>query len=373
MVNAQATVANTSNNVTSSSYLGSGTGTTNNLDVLFKRNAISAGRLATTFTTFGLNSVAMPSSVSFGVNAGQFSSGVGSNTYIGQNAGKGQSSSILNSGIYNTFLGFQSGAINSSGSSNTFLGSLSGGSNSTGANNTYIGFNSGSSNSTSNNNVQIGYYSGEFNNGNNNVFIGTQSAGESSGASNCVVIGQNAGYFLNQSNKLIIDYVDNTQINNNPQPLIWGDFSADQLKFNGKVGIGGNSTTGFGNYPTTASGVNVSNYQLFVKGGILTEEVRVSLASSWADYVFNKDYKLKPLSEVEKFIKENGHLPNVPSAAQVKDEGIEIGNMATIQQEKIEELTLYIIEQSKEIEKLKTQVKEIEDLKKLLTTIMNKK
>ncbi|MBC8644628.1 hypothetical protein H9W95_12920 [Flavobacterium lindanitolerans] len=63
------------------------------------------------------------------------------------------------------------------------------------------------------------------------------------------------------------------------------------------------------------------------------------------------------MAEVETFIKENGHLPNVPSAAKVAEEGLELGEMAKIQQEKIEELTLYLIEQNKKIEELTKQVK----------------
>lgn len=133
----------------------------------------------------------------------------------------------------------------------------------------------------------------------------------------------------------------------------------------GKVGIG----TGESVLPTTAGGVNISGYKLFVTGGILTEEVRVSLANTWADYVFNNEYQLKPLAEVEDFIKKYGHLPNVPSAARVKEEGLELGNIAVIQQEKIEELTLYIIEQNKVNEK---QSKEIEELKELVNKLINK-
>lgn len=121
-------------------------------------------------------------------------------------------------------------------------------------------------------------------------------------------------------------------------------------KISGKVGIG-NVTS----FPTNTL---YTNYNLFVKGGILTDEVRVALSSggTWADYVFAKDYNLKPLSEVEAFIAKNKHLPNVPSAAQVKEEGINIGDMARIQQEKIEELTLYIIEQNKRIEALEAKM-----------------
>ena len=137
-----------------------------------------------------------------------------------------------------------------------------------------------------------------------------------------------------------------------------------KVKSNGKVGIGT-----FNTFPTTAGSISLSNYKLFVKGGILTEEVRISLQSTWADYVFNKDYKLMPLNKVEDFIQKNGHLQNVPSAKEVKENGIELGEMAKIQQEKIEELTLYIIEQNKTNEK---QTKEIEELKVLVKTLIEK-
>lgn len=129
-------------------------------------------------------------------------------------------------------------------------------------------------------------------------------------------------------------------------------------KISGQVSIGGTIPTVLGAFPITASG-SVSNYNLFVKGGILTDEVKVALNSTWADYVFAKNYTLKPLSEVEQFINTNGHLQNVPSAKQVKEEGINVGDMAKIQLEKIEELTLYIIALNK---KLEEQDKKIEVL-----------
>ncbi len=95
-------------------------------------------------------------------------------------------------------------------------------------------------------------------------------------------------------------------------------------------------------------------YKLFVKKGIRTEKVKVELAAGiWADYVFKEGYDLKPLEEVEEFINTNGHLPNVPSAAQVETEGVNLGEMDAKLLEKIEELTLYVIELKKEINELK--------------------
>lgn len=124
---------------------------------------------------------------------------------------------------------------------------------------------------------------------------------------------------------------------------------AMKIRNDGRVGIG------VLNFPVQEY---ANNYKLFVTGGILTDELRVFLSTnySWADYVFAKDYDLKPLSEVEKFIDENGHLPNVPSATQVKEEGINVADMARIQQEKIEELMLYIIQQNKRIEALEAKL-----------------
>jgi hypothetical protein len=121
-----------------------------------------------------------------------------------------------------------------------------------------------------------------------------------------------------------------------------------------KVGIG----LGNNNFPTMAGTANVSTYKLFVEGGILTEEVRVALKSTWADYVFKKDYELKSIPELETFIAENGHLPNVPKAAVVEADGINVAEMATIQMEKIEELTLYIIDLHKKVEALEVKLQD---------------
>lgn len=333
------------NNATATSFIGTtAANPAIGQDVNFKRAGVTAGLLNTTKTSFGVNSLSMPNSVSLGVSAGQFSSGTGSNVYIGQNAGKGISGTTLNSGSNNTFLGSSSGRSNSSGNANTFLGGTSGNASYSGSGNTFVGYASGENNDSGNNNVYIGNYAGGENSGANNLFLGSQSGGEALGSNN-ILIGTNAGYFMNDNNKLIIDYVDNSVINNANNPLIWGDFASDQLKFQGKVGIGGNTSTAFGNFPTYSGGVSLTNYNLFVKGGILTDEVRVS--TTWADYVFAKEYKLPSLNEVEKHIQEKGHLINVPSAKQVEQDGIELGEMAKIQQEKIEELTLYIIEQNK--------------------------
>ena len=91
--------------------------------------------------------------------------------------------------------------------------------------------------------------------------------------------------------------------------------------------------------------------KLDVNGTVRATEIIVE--SGWADYVFNDDYKLPSLNEVEKFIQQNHHLPNMPSAKEVKEKGLYVGDTQRRMMEKIEELTLYVIEMKKEIEMLK--------------------
>ncbi|TKG91592.1 hypothetical protein EYV94_21445 [Puteibacter caeruleilacunae] len=108
-------------------------------------------------------------------------------------------------------------------------------------------------------------------------------------------------------------------------------------KFAGNVGIG-----------TAPS----SEYALAAKGTIRAKEIKVD-SEVWADYVFDKDYKLLSIEQVANFINENGHLPNIPKAKTVKEEGISVGDMNAKLLEKIEELTLYVIKLKKEVEGLK--------------------
>jgi sugar lactone lactonase YvrE len=97
------------------------------------------------------------------------------------------------------------------------------------------------------------------------------------------------------------------------------------------------------------------NYKLSVNGSIRSKEVVVE--TGWADYVFDEKYRLRPLSEIEKFIKENKHLPEIPSAKEIQENGLKVGEIQTKMMQKIEELTLYIIELKKEIDLLKAKNK----------------
>jgi|GEM_PF-3689958 len=105
------------------------------------------------------------------------------------------------------------------------------------------------------------------------------------------------------------------------------------------------------------------NAMLSVDGLILAKEIRVAVSTTthWADYVFDKNYKLMSLKELENFIKQNNHLPEVPSAENVVKEGINVNEISATLLKKIEELTLYTIELQKQLEK---QQQEINSLKK---------
>jgi len=295
----------------------------------------------------------------FGNFSGRINTGA-KNSFIGSLSGYSNTT-----GIYNTFLGYKAGYSNSTGKENTFLGTSAGQNNTTGNYNVFLGGTStGTANTTGSANVFVGNAAGAVNTtGSNNTYVGGGAGLYNATGSGNVFLGIRAGMNSTESNKLIIS---NTETVN---PLIYGDFTAKNLIFNGKVGV--NTSV----FPASVGGADITGYQLFVKGGILTEEVRVR--TGWADYVFNEHYKLKPLSEVEDFILRNGHLPNIPKASQIESQGLNLGEISVLQQEKIEELTLYAIDQQKTIEEQKQRLGMLESqvfqLKELIQSLIDKK
>ena len=113
----------------------------------------------------------------------------------------------------------------------------------------------------------------------------------------------------------------------------------NDLSVNGNVGIGTLDTQG---------------HKLAVNGTIRAKEILVE--SNWADFVFKKGYKLPTLREVEEYIKKKGTLPDVPSEEEIKANGVNLGATNALLLQKIEELTLYVIQQQKEIEELKSKI-----------------
>ncbi len=105
-----------------------------------------------------------------------------------------------------------------------------------------------------------------------------------------------------------------------------------------------------------AAAPTTSNYRLFVDGGIAAKEIFVSSGLPWCDYVFEKDYELTSLEDVEKHIEEKGHLHKIASAKEIDEQGgFEVAKITVNQQEKIEEIFLHLIEMNKKIEILETE------------------
>ncbi|WP_304064827.1 tail fiber protein [Pedobacter glucosidilyticus] len=115
-------------------------------------------------------------------------------------------------------------------------------------------------------------------------------------------------------------------------------------------------------------GTSTPDEKLTVKGKIHAEEVRVDLNVPGPDYVFEQDYQLKSLPEIQAFIKENKHLPEVPSAKEMQEKGINLSEMNMLLLKKVEELTLHLIDQNKALRELKDSnnylIEQIELLKK---------
>ncbi len=137
----------------------------------------------------------------------------------------------------------------------------------------------------------------------------------------------------------------------------------------GRVIIGQNPNNVPFDTPMSSAGIDENGdpyiYRMYVNGGAAFKEVKVK--ASWADYVFEEDYHLQSLEEVETHIEDFGFLPNTPSAEDIENNGgVELGAMTVKQQEKIEELFLHMIEMNKEVEALKAQVENLTEENALL-------
>jgi hypothetical protein len=261
----------------------------------------------------------------------------------------------VSSGGYNIALGAYSSMGNTIGSNNIAIGTYSlfynTGSyniatgyyalrgNTTGAYNIGIGYNALYGNTDGTYNVGLGYNAGRYisqtNVANklatNSIFIGRDSKAQLDGQTNQIVIGYNA-------------------VGNGSNTVTIGGDEITKTILKGYVGIGTNSP----------------DHLLTVKGVIHAEGVLVDLQVPFPDYVFNENYVLKPLSEVENFISLNKHLPDIPSANDIKKNGLNIGEIQTKLLQKIEELTLYVIEQERRIESQKLKIDDLQKELKLL-------
>ncbi|MCL6294857.1 hypothetical protein [Jejuia spongiicola] len=141
--------------------------------------------------------------------------------------------------------------------------------------------------------------------------------------------------------------------------LIFKDDNIERVRIDalGNLGIGTTDTKGF---------------RLGVNGKIAATEVKVATYANWADFVFKDSYNLPTLKEVEQHIKEKGHLKDIPSAEEVKKDGIYLGEMDSKLLQKIEELMLYTIEQEKRIESIEENNKSLKKENEVLKTLLER-
>ncbi|MBO0931593.1 hypothetical protein [Fibrella aquatilis] len=285
----------------------------------------------------------------------------------------GQSTSLANGSSANTFLGTQSGQGTTSGARNTFLGLKAGFPNTTGSNNTFVGFESGKNNVDGSDNVFMGFNAGQNlrngrgnsaigvgagaieGDGDQNTYIGFNANSSGKGLSNATAIGANARVMT--SNALILGNGANVGIGNSaPQSLL--ELTA---RYENQSGLRFTHLTANSAAQTQVAEkfLTVSDKGDVVLANKLTSNqlvVRTASAKAWADYVFEKNYNLQPLAQVEQYIQQHGHLPGIPAAADMASTGVELTKLLTTLVQKNEELTLHLIAQQKQINALQKQL-----------------
>lgn len=275
--------------------------------------------------------------------AGKFS------TYVGHNAGYVATSDS------NTFVGYQSGYAVTTGKSNTYFGSGAGRSNATGSRNTYVGRNAGPGITNGDDNVYMGYNTGTHDRGSQNTFLGSGAGVLMAGTQplvNATAIG--AGAQVAVSNALILGRNANVGIGT----------TSPKTKL--EVVSEGADQSGIRLTNLTAASRPARATDQFLtvdeNGDVVKASYRVKINSvgDWSDKVFDPAYRLRSLTEVEQFIKTNKHLPGVPSAEAVVAEGMDATQLNAKLLEKIEELTLYMIEMKKENQEKNTRIEALE-------------
>lgn len=351
-------------------------GTTDNQNLVIKTNNTEKLRITTAgrVLVLGLdNAYGWNNNFFFGggnetvTGVGNYSFGIGTmnsltsgqyNSAFGGNALKS-----LTTGSFNSAFGINSLLLNTTGSNNTGLGAGTLDKITTGSWNVAVGTQA------------LSGGSGTNNTGNYNTAIGADNMRGllTSSSYNTSVGGKSFIFLRTGNNNIAIGYNNATAElqNANNNIYIGNNLQATSSSPNNELNIGNwivgnNGTIGIGSFtnPLPANGVaqDGETYKLFVKDGIKTEKLKVDIAASngWADYVFKKDYKLRTLAEVEKFIAENGHLPEVPSEKEAIEKGIELKAMNILLLKKVEELTLYTLLQQKSLDEQNIRIELLE-------------
>ncbi len=309
------------------------------------------------------------------------------NSFLGDHAGHKNTT-----GSNNTFMGVQAGYYNTEGIKNTFLGNKAGQSNKTGSNNAFVGHFSGGSNQTGAYNTFMGYFSGHYNtSGSSNTYLGhfANATFENQNPQRATAIGYSAnvgvddGLVLGSDDVKVgigtsypdqrltirgnINYVayDNSMMLKGRPFLQFNEHESLALGLGAGIPDGAENTLVLGSSKTEVQLPGVASNYLANSGQVLTvnesgkvlltqPRIRVQSTAEWADKVFEENYPLRPLAEVEAFVKKNKHLPGVPSAEAMVAVGMNSAAFNAKLLEKIEELTLYVLaleKRLKEVEK----------------------
>ncbi len=326
-------------------------GTTDNADLVFKRNNVKSGLIGADNTAFGYSSFGANTSGYRNVAIGTYSLNV--NTTGFDNVGVGVNTLVTNTtGHTNAAFGSLTLVFNTSGISNTATGTQALFYNTTGNYNVATGRGTLQFNTTGSNNLASGLQSMYNNiNGENNAAYGAYSLHSNTSGSLNTVIGYNTGRGITTGS---YNTIVGANVQNLPGNLSNNIILADG-QGNRRINVDATGNVGIG----TTNTADV-NYKLFVETGIRTRKIKVDI-DAWPDYVFKPTYKLPSLNEVEKYLQNNQHLPDVPSAAEAEKNGIDLGINQSILLKKVEELTLYMIDLNKKVEVL---AKENAELKK---------
>jgi trimeric autotransporter adhesin len=355
-------------------FVGEATGTAVTTGIYNSFQGLASGSNTTTgnYNTFyglfsGLNNVTGTGNVFFGTNAGQNNAAGDFNVFLGYDCGKNTTANR------NSFFGTSAGYFNTTGTNNIAFGSAAGVINTVGNNNTYLGTNADAAVNNLSNATAIG--ANTIVNASNTVVLGngattitgTGLAGSSglkfanlTSGSAATPVGGNKVLSVNATGDVVLVTLTSGTINSVGGPVAektWKD--QDGYLYN-------NSTNG-----VVINGTGLDGNSLIVKGGVLSKEVNVKVegSESWPDYVFKPSYKRMTLDEVEKFININGHLPNVASATEMAATGNNLNKTDIKLLEKVEELTLYLLEMKKSNE---AQNAEIQNLKKQVKSLRKK-
>lgn len=178
----------------------------------------------------------------------------------------------------------------------------------------------------------------------------------------------------NTNNSPLFDIYQPTNFNSRvfigEQSLADRSVTGARLTVDGRVYISeeGGTEKGFQNQTSQ----NYKDFLLWVEEGIVSQDFAISETQHWPDYVFEADYKLGTLNELANFIKENGHLPNFPSAKEVEEKGFTVNDMTKRTVKTIEELTLHTLEQEKQINQQKKQIQLLMNRLEALESNVNK-